>query len=523
MVNSPYDSTYQESYNDIYECVMGVSPPKGGSRVVKGGKAIASGGFGCVLRPAVRCDGEQARREGYISKLLPVKAAKEEMKEISDALTVVKKIPNYSKYFAVTNYTMCVPDKLTKEDKKQFNYECAEPLGITTKDFNRWRRAKVRAIISPDLGTDINKSLKSLLSYGPSNLKLFLGKFNIQAADFLENGLIQLQKHHYYHSDVKPHNMMTDLNVNEIGESFNYIKLIDFGLALPVGATAEDVNSSFLFNFPFTSLFFDTANAQSLNRKIQRSLVNGRLTQKVRKSLMAELVGYARYMIYTSRQGHVPYILDIGPTAYNMTQSQFSEFIVRLWSAYVLQAVVSTSNKMKQSSNNVYFSRQPYWEAVYKYNLDIWGFLTSFLILASYANRYGHSTIGSLYLERIVKKYLYNPVYGGKKIPVRDVCAELRAIAKELDYSKEQKHMKDAATKKTLKIISGLENNEPVFDLTGKICPAGTNRHKTFKHRCIRKNIKVKKLGKSDSSEKRKRPPRGYRRHKTHKNKYVRK
>lgn len=519
---------------------MGVSPPKGGSRVVEGGKAIASGGYGCVLRPAIKCEKEQSRREGSISKLLTLEAAKEEMKEISDALSVVKKIPNYSKYFAVSDYTMCVPDKLTKEDKKQFNYECAEPLGITTKDFNRWRRSKVRAIISPDLGTDVSKSLKSLLSDAPANLKHFLGKFNIKAADFLENGLAKLQKHHYYHSDVKPQNLMTDLNINEIEESFNYIKLIDFGLALPVDATARDVNTSFLFNFPFTSLFFDTDNAQSLNRKIQRSLVEGKLTQRARKALVEELKSYARYMFYNSKQGHVPYILDIGPIAYNMTQSQFSEFIIKLWSEYVLQAVVATSNKTKQSSNDAYFSRQPYWDAVYKYNLDIWGFLTSFLILASYANRYGHSAIGSLYLEGIVRKYLYNPIYGGKKIPVREVCNDLRAMAKEFDYSKEALPSQQATQKKTLKIITG--NNLPVEHLVGKRCPSGTVRHKTIKHKCVKKRITVKKLGKSPSTEKRMKKankvssgltlitmpkrkgcPRGYRKHKTHKNKCVRK
>jgi len=528
MVNSPYDSSYQESYNDIYECVMGVSPPKGGGRAVEGGKAIASGGFGCVLRPAVKCEGERSRREDSISKLLTTEAAKSEMKEISDALVVVKHIPDYAKYFALTDYTMCVPDKLTKEDRKQFNYECAEPLGITTKDFNQLRRSKVRAIISSD---------------GPSNLKQFLGKFNIKAADFLENGIAKLQKHHYYHSDVKPQNMMTDLKVNKIEQSFNYIKLIDFGLALPLDATARDVNTSFLFNFPLTSLFFDTENAQSLNRKIQRSLDNGKLTQKAQKALTGELKEYAKYLFYTSRLGHIPYLLEIGPIAYNMTQSQFSEYMVQLWSEYVLHAIIATSKTMKQSNNDIHFSRQPYWDAVYKYNLDVWGFLTSFLMLASYANRYGHSAIGSLYLERIVKKYLYNPIYGGKRIPVRDVCTELRAIAKEFDYSEESLPTKHAAKKKTLKTITNFDNNLPVLDLIGKRCPYGTVRHKTIKRKCVKKAITVKKLGEAHSSSEKKmkkpskvrsvatqRPnskrrgcPRGYIRNKTYKNKCVKK
>ena len=35
----------------------------------KGGKVLASGGFGCVFSPALRCEGETKRATGKISKL----------------------------------------------------------------------------------------------------------------------------------------------------------------------------------------------------------------------------------------------------------------------------------------------------------------------------------------------------------------------------------------------------------------------------------------------------------------------
>lgn len=536
MVNSPYESNYQESYNDIYECVMGVSPPKLNRRVARGGKAIASGGYGCVLRPAIKCQGDRSRKKGYISKLLTIKAAKEEMQEISDALKIIKRIPNYSKYFAVTDYKMCIPGTLTSEDKRRYKYECAMPLGISLQDFDRKRIAEVRAIISPDLGTDVSKSLKILISVRPKELKLFLGKFNIQAADFLEKGLSQLQKHQYYHSDVKPQNLMTDFNESDITESFNYIKLIDFGLALPYNATALDVNTYFLFNSPFTALFFSTSNAQSLNRKIQRSLVDKELTEHARNLLRSELEGYGRYLFSISKEGHIPYILEVGSSAFNMTQSQFTDFIIQLWSEYVLEAVAATLKHMKQTNKETYFSRQPYWDTVYKHNLDIWGFLTCFLILASYANLYGYPEIGSIYLERIVNKYLYNPIYGGRKIPVNEVCAELRDIAIELGFTNKHTPVKEAEKKKTLKDINYLEDNSNIIELPGKRCPNGYIRHKTIRNKCVKKEITVKKLGMSLPSKrektnksviilksKRKRCPRGYRKHKTLKNKCVKK
>ena len=42
----------------------------------KGGKVLASGGFGCVFSPALKCQGKTKRAEGKISKLMSVKHAK---------------------------------------------------------------------------------------------------------------------------------------------------------------------------------------------------------------------------------------------------------------------------------------------------------------------------------------------------------------------------------------------------------------------------------------------------------------
>jgi len=437
MTQSPYEPAYQESFEEVYKCVMGESLPKGGGRTVEGGKAIGAGGYGCVLRPAIRCKGEETSQQGYISKLLTIDAAKEEMSEIDDAFLVIKDIPNYEKYFAVTDYRMCIPANLTKEDKKDFKYMCEQPLGLTAKEFDKRKNNEVRAIISPDLGLDVRQSLKMLFSNSSEqNIRKYLAKFNLKAADFLENGLSQLQKHDYYHSDVKPENMMTKLNLKSVSESFDYIKLIDFGLALPINASASDVNDSMLMNFPFTAPLFRSDVTQSINRKINRSLVNGKFDNLAKQTLKKQLKDYASYLFLTIRTGHTSYIMEIGPTAYNMSKGEFIDYLLEIWSEYVLEAITTTLRVTKNNSTNhdeIRFAVQPYWENIYKYNLDVWGFLTTFLILASYANKNGHTKIARLYLKRIVKKYLYNQKYGGQKIPVNAICNELRNLSKELE------------------------------------------------------------------------------------------
>ena len=41
----------------------------------KGGKVLASGGFGCVFTPALKCEGETKRAIGKVTKLMSEKHA----------------------------------------------------------------------------------------------------------------------------------------------------------------------------------------------------------------------------------------------------------------------------------------------------------------------------------------------------------------------------------------------------------------------------------------------------------------
>ena len=45
---------------------------------VTGGKVLASGGFGCVFKPALKCEGESKRHTNKVSKLMSEKHATEE-------------------------------------------------------------------------------------------------------------------------------------------------------------------------------------------------------------------------------------------------------------------------------------------------------------------------------------------------------------------------------------------------------------------------------------------------------------
>ena len=87
---------------------------------LKGGKIIASGGFGCIFKPALKCEDSDIRETNKISKLMLTKNANEEYNQIKKFNTVLNSIPNYEKYFLLDNFTLCKPEQLTKEDLSNY-------------------------------------------------------------------------------------------------------------------------------------------------------------------------------------------------------------------------------------------------------------------------------------------------------------------------------------------------------------------------------------------------------------------
>lgn len=92
-----------------------------------GGKVIASGGFGCIFSPPLRCNNTNTRSIDKVSKLMTKKHAIDEFNKIQKFRDLLKVIPNYSYYFLLDDFELCKPDKLTKEDLIKFSKKC-KPL-----------------------------------------------------------------------------------------------------------------------------------------------------------------------------------------------------------------------------------------------------------------------------------------------------------------------------------------------------------------------------------------------------------
>ena len=98
-----------------------------------GGSALASGGFGCVFSPSLKCE-DKKKEKNKISKLMITKYAYKEYNEIKLIRSKLKSIKNYQDYFLLNDIQICKPAKLTKQDLKNYNKKCgALPKNKITK------------------------------------------------------------------------------------------------------------------------------------------------------------------------------------------------------------------------------------------------------------------------------------------------------------------------------------------------------------------------------------------------------
>jgi hypothetical protein len=123
----------------------------------KGGKVIASGGYGCVFSPALKCEGSTKRNKNNITKLMTERHAKEEYDEINSIKSKLKDIPEYKNYFLVSDLTLCKPAKLEKSDMDSFKKKCsALPKDKITKDNINESLDKVLALNMPNGGIPVD-------------------------------------------------------------------------------------------------------------------------------------------------------------------------------------------------------------------------------------------------------------------------------------------------------------------------------------------------------------------------------
>lgn len=447
---------------------------KNRNKYKKGGKVIASGGFGCVFSPALKCQGKKSRGKNRISKLLTKKHALTEYNEIKEFKKKLDKIPNYQNYFLIEDFNICKPAKLTQSDLTNFKDKCsALPKDkITKQNINR-SLDKVLALNMPNGGMPIDDFLLHHNSY--KNII----KINNILLKLLNNGIIPMNEHNIYHCDIKDSNILID------SSSTLKARLIDWGLSTEYVANTDQPlpktwrNRPFQFNVPFSIIIFSDLFFEKYTKYIKEG---GKIDYESLKPFVKE---YVSLWLKERGKGHYKYINEIMLMLFDNEIDNVSEkekekeeiiekeFTLPYIYNYIIDVLVNFTNFRKDGTLNL----RVYLNDVFIKIIDIYGFVISYLpiFVALYEN---YTTLNKLELElferlkSIFIKYLFSPRI--TPINISELTKELKELNKILIIPNTNSSSKKSAS---LKVSSSTKNK----GVTGQTYLVNFSHNKTSK------------------------------------------
>lgn len=437
------------------------------------GQAIAAGGFGCVFRPPIKCNTQSDRvkqtKKEYISKIMESRYAIDEMEEVNKFLPVIKTIPSYKNYFLLDGIFQCDTDDFTASDKKNLDTKCRNltKIGIRSSNINQ-KLSKIKALNIPDGGVSVRKTMESLankLVKGDKEEKKRFGHLNNSMIRTLKNAIVPMNKKGIIHCDLKGDNMLVKAEKLASGEP--YVKVIDWGLGGKFnpnnkGSIPEAVkNRPVQFNAPFGVILFDSSGIN--NAANSMSLVHA--GESIYKILAYKIIEKSNYY----GPGHTGYLTQIlfpnlsnpfitinaddkpdgfsGSSASDIKKTLFANGIIVTHIQKVLEKYYDPSK-----GHHGTFDEQKYFHEVYRWNVDVWGFLMGYIELLTKAAQFSYSKYRTnkalQILANIVYKYCFSGNYAAEKIPVVQLERELQEVSNAISGFKSKGIVKDSVPAK---------------------------------------------------------------------------
>jgi hypothetical protein len=443
-----------------------------------GGKVIASGGFGCIFEPALKCENTDDTTNNQISKLMTKKHAVDEYKQIEKYNRILRVIPNYGNYFLLNNFQLCKPAKLTKSDLKGYKKcKALKKKGINATNVNK-SLEKLLAINMPNGGIDVEKFTENY--FVSSNII----RLNNSLIQLLVNGIVPMNKLNVYHCDIKDGNVLVDIN-----ETGLLTRLIDWGLSIVFDKNKNGIprklyRRPFQFNVPFSSVLFNKDFLLLYNNFLELNPTPDYF------QIREFVINYIFIWNDIRGPGHLSAINDIikkltinDLTAIkkNKIKDHFIEY--EFTYHYIVEYL---SKVLEKYTNNGKLDLMTYFENIFLKNIDIWGFTMIYIVLYEYLyesfnelNQYQMEFISKI--KYIIIHFLYeSPI---EPIDVSSLVEELTSLNKVIEK------FDDEQISKKLEYVSSLEDNIGGFVKNNKIKKSKTRKmkrnkkHKTKKRR----------------------------------------
>jgi serine/threonine protein kinase len=453
--------------------------------MVKGGKAIAAGGYGCVFNPALKC--KHKERINGVSKLLQKRAANEEFQETTVIRPIMKTIPNNEDYIIFPT-DMCEAEDLETGDLVDFDTKCSK-FKDAKKNLNKYKILNM-----PFGGPDLKKYFTENI-IGSNFITI-----NNNLIKLIDNAIVMFNKQNLIHADLKSQNIL--VTPDELK-----CKIIDWGLAVKY----PDNEFELLGELEWRPIQFNVPCSNILFSEFYQKKINLLEKQSESKSEMYDLLKN-NFGDYKKKygEGHVSYlsyVFQVIMDNLNIKDKLPEEIMFN----YMTNC--ATSFQVNHGRNN-YFDFDKYFREVYMYNCDIWGILVAYYELLTLSKtRFEFTSDDGKQIHQFrtkLSQILWNHMIqcDDKKINIDKLTSELRSLnvffqepAKNtIPKSSKQKSLKSRTT--------------PTMTTTKPSNSILSKRTDSIKSLMKNRSTKKKKSEFSNTKKKRTRCPNGTRRNK---------
>ena len=363
---------------------------------MEGGKAISSGGFGCVFKPELKCSPESMvigtydPSKEYITKLMVSSHATSEFKEITKYGKVLRKIPDYQKYFMIDDITMCdmALNEISGEALDSAKSGVCKNVSFFT---NEDRSKQLKALQIPYGGLDLSEFFDSRQLARPGNDIYDVHVYLIfKMEQLLKKGILPMNERGIYHLDIKAANILVS------DQSPPNVRLIDWGLAARWKPSSFSMRAPetltyrpLMFNLPYNMIFL----RNDFERAYQSFLAKHGKGVKYMAHLHQFVTDYLKQIEEDSGIGHTKYIKSIyellethlrdelykkGQEGGITTLGGINDYLVRSLKLYTHPGLVNMEGEGASEELTPKFDFDNFTKD-FMYNADIFGWVMSFI------------------------------------------------------------------------------------------------------------------------------------------------